>query len=100
MEGEITTSFEDSTPQREHEIQVGRIPKCRGSDPNATSRGCTTTTNPTAAMQFDLIASRRINPHRFITVRWEEQMSMISGQDAMLDARRGKLPEGPGQIVD
>ena len=49
VEGEISARFEDPTPDGKHEIQIRFVPECRGSDPNATSRGCAAAANPTAA---------------------------------------------------
>ena len=79
VEGEISARFEDPTPDGEHEIQIGFIPERRGSDPNATSRGCAAAPNPTATMEINLVAPRRVDPHGLVAVRWEEQMPMIGG---------------------
>src|ERR1019366_722014 len=100
VEGEIPARFEDPAPDGEHEIQIGVIPERGGGDADATSRGCAAASNPTATMQVNLVAPRRVDPHRLVAVRWEEQMPVIGGQHAMLDAGRGKLAYGPGQIVD
>src|ERR1019366_8800537 len=100
VEGEIPARFEDPASDGEHEIQIGVIPERGGGDADATSRGCAAASNPTATMQVNLVAPRRVDPHRLITVRWEEKMTVISGQHAMLDAGRGELADRSGQIVD
>ena len=100
VEGEIAARFEDPTPHGEHEIQIEFVAQCGGSDPNATRRGCAATPNPTATMEVNLVAPRRVDPHGLVPFRWKKQMPMISGEYAMLDACRGKLADSSRQVVD
>ena len=80
MKGEIPARFEDPAAERKHKIKVGVVPECRGSHPDATSRSCAAAPDPAAAVQIDLVATRRIDPHRLIAIRRKEQMAMVGGQ--------------------
>ena len=100
VKGEISARFEDPTAERKHKIKIGVVAERRGSHPDATSRGRSAAPDPTAAMKVNLVTSRRVDPHRLIAIRREEQMPVVGRQHAMFDARCGKLADGPRQIVD
>ena len=87
-------------PSGKHEIEVGVVAERRGSHPNATRRSRSAAPDPAAAVQIDLVAARRVDPHRLVAIRRKEQMAMIGGHDSMLDARRGKLADGSRQVID
>ena len=68
VKGEIPARFEDPAPDGEYEIQIGFIPERGGGDADGTSRGCAAASNPTATMQVNFVAPRRVNPHRLVAV--------------------------------
>src|SRR5688572_20661930 len=95
VEREIPPGFEDAHADREHEIEVRLVAECGGGYPDATIRGRSAAPDPAAAMQVDLVAARRLNAHRLITIRRKEEMAVIGSHDGLLDASRGELTDRP-----
>src|SRR5687768_8348874 len=51
-------------------------------------------------MELDGVPSGRIDAHRLVAVGREEEVTVIGGDDRMLDSRAGELADRSRQVVD
>src|ERR1017187_2125628 len=100
VECQVTARPEYAAPCGKHKLQVGGVAQRGRCDTDASGWCSAPTSDPASPVQLDRGASRRVDPHRFVTIRREEQVPVICADDSVLDAGPRELPDGTGEVVD